>query len=133
MERLGNPHLIQDVADLPATSRRNTKCNLKCISSELILVLSDIANPRSYANFRMMVETCPASWLTFPVLSTTTLLIPGYLDAREMTAITRFIVDLDDTILYNRLTFTSHDWSTDLSMTLRSQVLAYYLTAMRRL
>jgi pyruvate formate lyase activating enzyme len=67
------------------------------------------------------------------VLTATTLLVPGYVDAYEVKAIAEFIADLDPSIPYSLLIFHPHFHMMDLPVTPIRQVIECYKAARRHL
>jgi pyruvate formate lyase activating enzyme len=68
-----------------------------------------------------------------PVLTATTLLVPGYTDAEEVDRIASFIANIDESIPYSLLIFFPHFMMRDLPVTTIEQVTECYKTAKKRL
>jgi pyruvate formate lyase activating enzyme len=68
-----------------------------------------------------------------PVISATTLLIPGYVNEEEVEGIARFISNLDKSIPYSLLVFHPDSFLSDLPNTPRKQVNACFEKAQKYL
>jgi pyruvate formate lyase activating enzyme len=70
---------------------------------------------------RFAALTTPARWKTSPPLVASTLLVPGYIDEREVKVLASFIAELDPNIPYALLGFHGDFLMKDLPPTSRSQ------------
>jgi len=68
-----------------------------------------------------------------PVLTATTLLVPGYVDASEVEAVAEFIANLDPSIPYSLLAFHPSYQMADLPYTPLRQAVECYRAACRHL
>ncbi len=125
----GNKELVKRAADLSCASGGNMKFDLKCFEADLSMVLSGVDNRRSYENFAMVAREYYSGRSDLPVLTATTLLVPGYVDALEVEKIARFISDLDRGIPYSLLVFHPDYLMVDLPVTPRRQVEECYAAA----
>ena len=125
----GHPQLVRRAAELAVTSGGTIKFDLKAWTPALSEALSGVPNTRAYENFAMLAQDVYPQRLEVPVLLTTTLLVPGYVDASEVESIAAFIADHDPTIPYSLLVFHPDDQMTDLPITPLSQVAACYRAA----
>ena len=107
--------------------------DLKTFSSELSLALSGVSNERAYQNFKMIAEKFLPERKGLPVLTATTLLVPGYIDANEIEAIAGFIADLDSSIPYSLLCFHPNYRMIDLPYTSLKQAKECWEAARRHL
>ncbi|PCN50160.1 amidohydrolase [Candidatus Geothermarchaeota archaeon ex4572_27] len=129
----GNRELVRRAAELSLRSGGNVKFDLKAYSPTLSIALSGVDNRRAYENFEMVAREFYPQRPEDPVLTATTLLVPGYVDEREVDAIASFIADLDPTIPYSLLIFYGCFAMRDLPVTPVSQVVACYKAAKRHL
>lgn len=129
----GNPRLVERAAEIALRSGGNLKFDLKCHNPTLSLALSGVGNESAYANFKMVYERYYNERPELPVLTATTLLVPGYTDAEEVDGIAGFIAELDDSIPYSLLVFSPHFMMRDLPVTSVKQVQECYRTAKRHL
>ncbi|MHA1967806.1 MAG: radical SAM protein, partial [Candidatus Hodarchaeales archaeon] len=68
-----------------------------------------------------------------PVLTATTLLIPGYVNDVEVREIAKFIANLDENIPYSLLVFHPDSFLNDLPITSKQQVESCYSVAKKYL
>ena len=129
----GNPALVRRAAELSLESGGNIKFDLKCFDRNLSIALSGVPNDRAYENFRMIAEELYDERPEVPVLTATTLLVPGYVDASEVEAIAEFIADLNPEIPYSLLIFHPDWMMSDLPVTPLKDVLECYRAARRHL
>jgi pyruvate formate lyase activating enzyme len=95
---------LKQFGELSLDSGGGIKADLKCWSSEILYALSGVEHRTAYDNFR---------WLgkhhherpEVPFARASTLLVPGYVDDKEIRALASFIADLDPTIPYSLLAF----------------------------
>jgi len=129
----GNPRLVERAAEVALRSGGNLKFDLKCHNPTLSLALSGVGNASAYVNFKMVYERFYNERPELPVLTATTLLVPGYTGAEEVGAIASFIAELDDSIPYSLLVFSPHFMMRDLPVTPVRQVQECYRTAKKHL
>jgi len=113
----GGPLLAERAAELSLQSGGNLKFDLKCFSLELSIALSGVPNEQAYNNFKMVAEKLYPERRELPVLTATTLLVPGYVDSEEVEAIASFIANLDTSIPYSLLIFHPAYMMQDLPVT----------------
>lgn len=94
------------------------KFDLKAFNPLLHLALCGTGNERTMDNFRRVAEISRGT----DTITATTLLVPYYIDAREVGAIARFIASIDDDIPYSLLVFHPDYFLADLPVTPRAQV-----------
>jgi pyruvate formate lyase activating enzyme len=129
----GNPHLVRKAAELALLSGGNLKFDLKCYTPLLSYALSGISNKRAYDNFKMIAQDFYPQRPDLPVLTASTLLVPGYVDKIEVVQIAKFIADVNREISYSLLVFHPDFMMTDLPATPRKQVVDCYKAAKEHL
>ena len=125
----GNTSLVRRAAELSLVSGGNVKFDLKCFTPELSLALSGVSNEQAYRNFEMVAEELYPERRELPMLTATTLLVPGYVDASEVEAIAEFIAQLDPSIPYGLLAFHPSYQMRDLPVTPLRQAVKCYRAA----
>ncbi|MEM0241322.1 MAG: radical SAM protein [Candidatus Nezhaarchaeales archaeon] len=118
----GNRSLVKEAASLALASGGNIKFDLKCFSEELSYALSGVSNRAAYENFEMIAREFYDERPNIPVLTATTLLVPGYVTADEVEKIAKFIADLNPEIPYSLLVFHPDHFMNDMPITPRRQV-----------
>ncbi|MBU7033438.1 MAG: radical SAM protein [Theionarchaea archaeon] len=98
------------------------KIDVKAFSGPLNYALTGSSNTRTLSN-------CEYLWNTFqrsdpPILVVSTLLVPGYVEKEEVTAIAQFLAGIDADIPYCLLAFHPHFKMKDLPFTSRDQALS---------
>ncbi|MHC1586532.1 MAG: radical SAM protein [Candidatus Hecatellaceae archaeon] len=129
----GNPHLVRQCAELAFESGGIIKFDLKAFSPELSLALSGVPNKRAYENFEAIYHEFYEERKEVPILTATTLLVPGYVDEFEVEAIARFLAGLNPEIPYSLLVFHPDFEMADLPITPREQVERCFQAAKRHL
>ena len=113
-----DPVLLYEAARLSLASGGCVKFDLKAYDGGLHLALCGVANHRSLENFARVARFAAAR-PDPPLLVASTLRVPGYVDAREVRAIARFIASLDPGIPYALLGFHPTFAMADLPATSR--------------
>ena len=129
----GNKTLVKKAGELSFRSGGNIKFDLKAHSDLLNIVLTGVSNRRAYENFEMLFHEFYTERPGLPVLTATTLLVPGYVDSQEVEGIAKFLADLDPEIPYSLLIFHPDYMMRDLPITPVSQVVECYKAARRHL
>jgi pyruvate formate lyase activating enzyme len=129
----GNRHLVERAAMLALKSGGNLKFDLKCHNPNLSRALSGVDNSSAYANFKNVYDRFYEERPDLPVLTATTLMVPGYTDAEEVDQIAGFIASIDEAIPYSLLVFHPHYMMSDLPVTPLKQVQECYLAARKHL
>lgn len=129
----GDPKLVNDVAKLALDSGGNIKFDLKCYTPNLSLALSGVDNSRAYSNFEMVARKYYSQRSSVPVLTATTLMVPGYVDVKEVEKIAGFIAKLDESIPYSLLVFHPDYAMRDLPYTPLRQAQESYVAASKLL
>jgi len=113
-----HPGLLKQAAQLSLDSGGCVKFDLKAWDEGLHAALCGVSNRRTLSNFRLLAEYAkkrPAP----PFLIASTLLVPGYVDAKEVASIAAFISSLDREIPYALLAFHPQFVMNDLPPTSR--------------
>jgi len=108
-----------DAAKLSFNSGGNIKFDLKTWNKNLNIALCGVSNAPSLENFRMIGEKFFKERPKLPILTASTLLIPGYVDVEEVQNLATFIAKVDPRIPYTLLAFCPHYLLTDLPTTSR--------------
>ncbi len=116
-----NPEFAEKAAEYALESGGNIKFDLKAWSEQLNIALSGVSNEPTYASFKMIGEKFFGKRRELPVLSASTLLVPGYVDVEEVENIARFIGKIDPDIPYTLLAFHPSYVMDDLPTTSRKQ------------
>jgi pyruvate formate lyase activating enzyme len=125
----GNPKMVERAADLSRKSGGVIKFDLKARHPDVALALCGVDNARSFENFSRLAKAFPDG----DTLTATTLLVPYYVDAEEVSAIARFIADINPAIPYSLLIFHPDFCMDDLPVTPKKQVDECYRAARRHL
>jgi len=128
----GNREFVKKAAEISKKSNGIIKFDLKAYNPELSVALSGISNERAYENFKEITNNYFSNSHP-PVLTATTLLIPYYVDEKEVDKISSFIGSLNPDIPYSLLVFHPDFYMNDLPITPREQVLKCYNTAKEHL
>ena len=125
----GEPSLVDQAAELALMSGGNLKFDLKCHTPSLSLALSGVDNERAYSNFELVASKHYHRRLGSPVLTASTLIVPGYVDAYEVERVAGVIAGLDRSIPYSLLVFHPDYAMRDLPVTPLRQMQECYLAA----
>jgi pyruvate formate lyase activating enzyme len=115
-----NPKLLDKMAELSLQSGGCVKFDLKTWDPGLHFALCGVSNRWTLSNFERLVELIPQR-PTPPFLIASTLMVPGYVDEREVGQIASFIASLDPDIPYSLLAFHPQFQMQDLPPTSRQQ------------
>jgi pyruvate formate lyase activating enzyme len=113
--------LAEKAAEYALESGGNIKFDLKTWSEELNIALCGVSNKPTLANFKMIGEKFYKKRPDLPMLSASTLLVPGYIDVEEVENIAEFISEVDSGIPYTLLAFYPCYLMNDLPTTSRKQ------------
>jgi len=116
-----NPKLAEKAAAYALESGGNLKFDLKTWNERLNIALCGVSNNPTLANFKMIGEKFYGKRKVLPVLSASTLLVPGYVDAEEVENIAKFISETDPGVPYTLLAFYPCYVMGDLPTTSRKQ------------
>jgi pyruvate formate lyase activating enzyme len=111
-----NPQMLNLAVQLSLESGGCIKFDLKAYDEVLHAVLTGGPNRRSLENF-VRAASRVSERQDPPLVIASTLLVPGYVDAAEVTRIAKFIVDLNPDIPYALLGFAPHFHMSDLPRT----------------
>lgn len=107
---------VSEMADLSLKSGGCIKYDLKAWDEGLHYTLCGVSNRHTLENFGKLAGRIPER-PDPPFLIASTLLVPGYVDEREVGGIARFIAELDPGIPYSLLGFYPHFCLRDLPVT----------------
>jgi len=116
-----NQRLAEKAAEYALESGGNIKFDLKSWSEELNIALSGVSNKPALENFRRIGEKFYEKRPELPLLTASTLLVPGYVDAEEVEDIAQFISQISPEIPYTLLAFYPCYLMNDLPTTSRRQ------------
>ncbi|MEM0503268.1 MAG: radical SAM protein [Archaeoglobaceae archaeon] len=119
----GNTSLALKAAELSSKSNGTVKFDLKAWDENLHVLLTGRNPERVRKNFEIIGEKFPE------VLSATTLLVPYYVDEKEVEEIASFIASINENIPYSLLVFHPDYLLRDLPITPREQVFNCFKTA----
>jgi pyruvate formate lyase activating enzyme len=114
------PGLLRQAARLSLESGGTVKFDLKAFSEPLHRALCGVSNQRTLSNFRTLVELAGERPVP-PLATASTLLVPGYVDDKEVAALAGFIAGLDPSTPYSLLAFHPDFAMQDLPTTSRAQ------------
>jgi len=123
----GKESLAIKASKLSHESGGTVKFDLKAWNPYLHMILTGRSNEQTLKNFERIFDKYP------DVLSATTLLVPYYVDEREIEGIAKFLADLSRDIPYSLLIFHPDYRLSDLPITPRSQVKRCYEVARKYL
>jgi pyruvate formate lyase activating enzyme len=118
-----HPRLLDQALGLSMTSGGCIKFDLKAFDESLHLALTGVSNRRTLDNFRRAALRSieqPAGGHRrgeLPPVVASTLLVPGYVDSREVEEIAAFIATIDRDIPYSLLGFHPNFYMPDLPRT----------------
>lgn len=125
----GHPALARKAAELSAKSGGTVKFDLKAHHPHIVHALCGTNPSRAFENFAEIHRSFPQKNL----LTATTLLVPYYVDKREVGEIARFISQNNEDIPYSLLVFHPDFLMNDLPVTPRKQAEECYHEARRHL
>lgn len=113
-----NPGLLAEMLEIALYSGGCIKFDLKAFDDGLHQGLTGVSNRYTLENFRRA-----GKWISKrpvpPLVIASTLLVPGYIDAAEISAVAQFIASVDPEIPYALLAFHPRFFMSDLSTTTR--------------
>lgn len=118
-----NPKLAERAAEYSLKSGGNIKFDLKTWSEDLNVALCGVSNKPTLTNFKSIAEKFYHKRPELPMLSASTLLVPGYVDAEEVEHIAKFVSKIDPNIPYTLLAFCPCYVMNDLPATSRKHAL----------
>jgi pyruvate formate lyase activating enzyme len=117
----GNENLVEKAAELSLKSGGNIKFDLKAWNPNIHEALTSVKNDVVLKNFELVGKKYFTQRQDLPVLTATTLLVPGYIDEVEVENIAKFIASVNKDIPYSLLGFYPHFWFSDLPLTTLKQ------------
>jgi pyruvate formate lyase activating enzyme len=113
-----NKVLLDKMMNLSLKSGGCIKFDLKAFDENLHMSLTGVTNKRTLENFARVGEKAKAR-KTPPLLIASTLLVPGYIDEKEIRDIAKFIASVNPEIPYSLLAFYPHFFMSDMLLTQR--------------
>lgn len=110
------PKLLEKAVQLSLETGGCIKFDLKAYNESLHLALTGVSNKRTLENFARAARHIPER-LEPPLVVASTLLVPGYVDVKEVSDIASFIASFDPAIPYALLGFHPHFYMPDLPRT----------------
>jgi pyruvate formate lyase activating enzyme len=114
-----NPDLLNEMVNLSLESGGCVKFDIKAWNHSLHRALCGVSNARTKENFERA-----AQWVKKrpepPLLIASTLLVPGYMDEKEVRCISKWIASLNPEIPYALLAFHPQFFFKDLPTTSRT-------------
>lgn len=111
-----HPRLLDQAVELSLRTGGCVKFDIKAWNENLHLALTGVTNRRTLGNLRRAAERIPER-RDPPLIVASTLLVPGYVDVKEVYGIASFIAQIDATIPYSLLGFHPHFCVPDLPRT----------------
>ncbi|MFQ6075900.1 MAG: radical SAM protein, partial [Candidatus Bathyarchaeia archaeon] len=125
------PPFAKRAAQLSLKSGGCLKFDLKAWDESLHKAMCGVSNKPSLDNFKAIGEGYYKERPDLPILTASTLLVPGYVDAEEVGGIAEFIAEIDPRIPYTLLAFYPTYVMNDLPTTSRRLAEGCYNTAKR--
>jgi len=125
--------LALQAAEISLKSGGNLKFDLKTWNENLNLALCGVSNAPTLKTFRMIGERYYGQRPELPILTASTLLVPGYVDAEEIDHLARFIAEIDTRIPYTLLAFYPQYIMDDLPTTSQEEANKCHLAAKKHL
>ncbi len=113
---------MKKAAALSLESGGTIKFDLKAWDENLHFALCGVSNKQTLRNFEWLAGYGKQRQVP-PLLTTSTLLIPGYVDAEEVESIASFIAGLDLDIPYSLLAFYPQFYMNDMPTTSREEAM----------
>ncbi|MEM3865479.1 MAG: radical SAM protein [Nitrososphaerota archaeon] len=113
----GNPSLVRRVGEITFETGGNIKFDLKAYTPAIHKALAGRDNDQTLRNFELVYRKFYDKRKSVPILTATTLLVPYYVDEREVGMIAEFIASLDPEIPYCLLIFHPDFMMRDLPVT----------------
>lgn len=110
------PELLDQAVEIAIDSGGCVKFDLKAWDTSLHVALTGVTNQQTLDNFARVAQKIGRRPIP-PLLIASTLLVPGYIDAREVAAIAGFIVGLNPDIPYSLLAFHPQFYMSEMPLT----------------
>jgi pyruvate formate lyase activating enzyme len=111
-----HPHLLDQMMEIAIHSGGCVKFDLKAWDSNLHIALTGVTNDRTLDNFARAARKIDQR-VNPPPLIANTLLVPGYIDEVEISALARFIAGFNSDIPYSLLAFHPQFYMSDMPLT----------------
>ena len=128
-----NRKIALEAAELSLKSGGIVKFDLKFWNENLNLAICGVSNKPTFENFRLIGEKFFEKRPEVPVLTASTLLVPGYVDEEEVEQIAKFIAEINPAIPYSLLAFYPCYVIDDLPTTSRKLAYKCYERAKKHL
>jgi len=125
--------LALKAAEISLKSGGNLKFDLKTWNENLNLALCGVSNAPTLRTFKLIGEKFFSQRPELPILTASTLLIPGYVDSEEVGNIAKFIAEISPEVPYTLLAFYPQYVMRDLPTTSRKQANQCYDAAKKHL
>lgn len=120
-------------AELSLRSGGVVKFDLKAWDENIYMALCGVSRKEIFENFKVIGERYFSERPEVPLLTASTLLVPGYVDAAEVENIAKFIAEIDQRIPYTLLAFYPQYVMDDLPTTDRKHAYKCYEISRRYL
>ena len=107
---------LKPLADSALESGGVIKFDLKAFSEQIHLALTGVSNSQTLKNFAALAQRY-GERPEVPLLTASTLIVPGYVDLEEIFGLARFLARLNPEIPYSLLAFYPQFYLTDLPTT----------------
>ena len=125
----GNIHLVDKAGELALKSGGIIKFDLKAFDERLHIALTGVSNKASLRNFEYLAKKYYDKRPEIPIVTASTLLVPGYVDENEVEKIAKFISNINPDIPYSLLIFHPDFIMNDLPITpIESVIRAYKIS-----
>jgi len=128
----GEKSLVEKAAKICLKSKGIIKFDLKAFDENLNYALCGVSNKRTLENFEFLGKKFFTK-ADYPMLTATTLLVPGYVDKIEVEKISKFISSINPEIPYSLLIFFPAFCMADLPITPKAWALECFQTAKKYL
>ena len=108
-------------AELSLKTGGNLKFDLKAWSEDVNVALCNVSNKPTLRTFKLLGERFFEKRPELPILTASTLLVPGYVDIEEVSRLSAFIAQVNPEIPYTLLAFYPQYVMDDLPTTSRKQ------------
>ena len=130
----GDKDLMEKCLEIAIKSGGNIKFDLKSFNEKLNLALCGVSNKRTLENFEHLAKKYYGiRGKDMPELSGCTLMVPGYVNSKEVELIAKFIGNINPDIPYSLLVFHGDYQMRDLPITPKEQAMQCYNTAKKYL
>lgn len=121
---------LEKVAELSLVTGGCIKFDLKAWDEKLHIALTGVSNKRTLENFTFLSNYFQKR-LSPPLLVASTLLVPGYIDKKEIENIANFIASLNPEIPYRLLAFYPSFYMNDIPSTPKKLAYECYEVAIK--